>query len=96
MSNDVQTTICQLATETPPQGWSCSLVGNIIDSVQPGFASGDHNKEGSGIPHLRPMNIDRIGRLDTSVLKFVPNSNPLRLEVGDVLFNNTNSPDASR
>jgi type I restriction enzyme S subunit len=39
------------------------------------------------------MNVDRQGRLDLSVVKYVVNSNGPRLRRGDVLFNNTNSPE---
>ena len=76
-----------------PEGWEATIVGDAILDIQPGFASGVHNQEGIGVPHLRPMNIDRDGRIDLSVLKFVPADNPLRITTGDVLFNNTNSPE---
>lgn len=39
------------------------------------------------------MNINRLGRIDLSIVKYVKPENPLRLSLGDVLFNNTNSPD---
>jgi type I restriction enzyme S subunit len=40
------------------------------------------------------MNIDREGKIDLSVTKFVStNKDRRRLAVGDVLFNNTNSPE---
>lgn len=77
--------------EQLPPGWEVARVGDAIPEIQPGFASGVHNQEGIGVPHLRPMNIDRAGRIDLSVLKFVAPDNPLRLQKGDVLFNNTNS-----
>lgn len=76
-----------------PRGWRVCYVGDAISDIQPGFASGVHNQEGNGIPHLRPMNVDRGGRLDLSVVKYVANSNGPRLQRGDVLFNNTNSPE---
>jgi type I restriction enzyme, S subunit len=62
-----------------------------MSDIQPGFASGIHNQEGLGIPHLRPMNVDRDGKLDLSVVKYVSPDNALRIRAGDVLFNNTNS-----
>jgi type I restriction enzyme S subunit len=37
------------------------------------------------------MNIDRQGRIDLSVVKYVPPNDGARLRKGDVLFNNTNS-----
>jgi len=39
------------------------------------------------------MNIDRKGRFDLSVVKSVDGDIPKRLAKGDVLFNNTNSPE---
>ena len=76
-----------------PHRWRVCYVGDAISDIQPGFASGVHNQEGNGIPHLRPMNIDRNGRLDLSLVKYVANSDGPRLRRGDILFNNTNSPE---
>jgi type I restriction enzyme S subunit len=39
------------------------------------------------------MNVDRNGRLELSVLKYVSSDYALRIHCGDVLFNNTNSPE---
>ena len=76
-----------------PLAWRTAFVGDVCQEVQSGFASGEHNAEGSGVPHLRPMNIDRLGRLDLTQIKSVdPSIDARRLSVGDVLFNNTNSP----
>lgn len=74
-------------------GWAIAPVGEAVLEIQPGFASGAHNKEGKGVIHLRPMNIDRQGRLDLSVVKYVAESvnENLRIQRGDVVFNNTNS-----
>ena len=76
-----------------PATWYRGYVGDVIFDIQPGFASGSHNQKGIGVPHLRPMNIDREGRLDLTVIKYVSGDNPLRLHRGDVLLNNTNSPE---
>ena len=76
-----------------PEGWTAKKLGDVITDIRPGFPSGRHNKEGRGVAHLRPMNIDREGRLNLAVVKSVPSDNPLRIRVGDVLFNNTNSPE---
>ena len=75
-----------------PASWRVVYVGEVIRDIRPGFASGKHNQEGVGVPHLRPMNIDRQGRLDLTQVKYVSVENRLRLLPGDVLFNNTNSP----
>ena len=77
-----------------PDGWSSTFVGDAIFDIQPGFASGVHNQEGVGVAHLRPMNIDRAGRILLAVVKYVPaHSGTVRVRRGDVLFNNTNSPE---
>ncbi len=51
-----------------------------------GFPSGKHNNDGIGVPHLRPMNVDRLGRIDLTQLKYVEPTRDLFLEPGDVLF----------
>ncbi|HOU53685.1 MAG TPA: restriction endonuclease subunit S [Myxococcota bacterium] len=76
-----------------PKGWEVAWVGDLCQSIQSGFASGEHNSDGIGVPHLRPMNVDRGGRLNLTEVKHVlPSSDARRLARGDVLFNNTNSP----
>ena len=76
---------------TPPLNWSLVALEDISADISPGFASGKHNSEGTGIPHLRPMNVDRDGQIDLSVIKSVVENNGIELLPGDVLFNNTNS-----
>lgn len=82
-----------IAVDRLPPTWELVWVGDVVRDIQPGFASGQHNQEGRGVPHLRPMNIDRDGNLNTSVLKFVEDASGNRVMQGDVLFNNTNSPE---
>lgn len=79
------------ANITPPLNWSLVALEDIAVDVSPGFASGKHNSDGTGIPHLRPMNVDRDGQIDLNVVKSVAESNGIELRPGDVLFNNTNS-----
>ncbi|PKY10757.1 restriction endonuclease [Acidithiobacillus marinus] len=76
---------------TPPLNWSLVALEDISADVSPGFANGKHNSDGTGIPHLRPMNVDRSGQIDLNVVKSVAESNGIELLSGDVLFNNTNS-----
>ena len=77
-----------------PTIWEKGYVGDFAIEIQPGFASGKHNKEGRGIPHIRPYNINRLGTLDLSEIKSVASdADTKRLHSGDVLFNNTNSPE---
>ncbi len=76
-----------------PEGWADAGVGELADDVSSGFASGRHNVEAVGVPHLRPMNVSRNGEIDLDNLKYVaPEAGDRRLSFGDVLFNNTNSP----
>ena len=77
-------------TELSP-GWQCVVLADIAATVSPGFASGKHNSDGSGIPHLRPMNVDRDGNIDLNVIKSVASTEGRELAEGDVLVNNTNS-----
>lgn len=71
--------------------WERTSVSDIATEVTPGFASGQHNSQGTGIPHLRPMNIDRDGQIDLNVVKSITSGKDMELTEGDVLFNNTNS-----
>lgn len=84
---------CQL-----PDGWIFTrLSEGLITDVQPGFACGKNTRDGQGIPHLRPMNVSEKGEINLNDLKFVPDSECTKSEKfvqnGDVLFNNTNSPE---
>lgn len=74
-----------------PPNWEMVALNEITFDVSPGFASGKHNADGFGVPHLRPMNVSRDGQIDLSVIKSVAYSNGVELQSGDVLFNNTNS-----
>ena len=76
----------------PPTGWLISSLDEIADIVQSGFASGKHNRNEEGIPHLRPMNVNPDGEIDLMDIRYIdPKINSLRLGQGDILFNNTNS-----
>lgn len=76
-----------------PSTWVMTMLGEVVDDLHPGFASGVHNDKGIGTPHLRPMNIDRLGRITLNELRYVQPTSDLRVMCGDVLFNNTNSPE---
>jgi type I restriction enzyme, S subunit len=80
-----------LPTSGLPDGWQCVWLSNIASDIGPGFACGKHNSTGAGVPHLRPMNIDRDGSIALGVIKSVISSEGTELVAGDVLFNNTNS-----
>lgn len=81
-----------------PEGWVFAALGEgLIDDVQPGFPCGEHNREGTGIAHLRPMNVTVNGTIDLEDLKYVArkhvDGDEKLIQSGDVLFNNTNSPE---
>lgn len=81
-----------------PEGWAMArLADGLVTDVQSGFACGRHNRDGEGIAHLRPMNVSEAGAIDLRNLRFVSAGEADReerlLQNGDVLFNNTNSPE---
>ncbi|MBN2075179.1 MAG: restriction endonuclease subunit S [Dehalococcoidales bacterium] len=81
-----------------PEGWSTTkLDENIITDFQPGFACGENNQLGQGIPQMRPMNVSESGLLRLETIKYVAKKNISNdnyyLKKDDVLFNNTNSPE---
>jgi len=76
--------------------WPTLPLGTLLTDIQSGFASGEHNSIGEGVPHFRPMNVSTDGRIERTVLKYVDPASgrpELRLRRGDVIFNNTNSPE---
>jgi type I restriction enzyme S subunit len=75
-----------------PEGWAWTRPGEFAQ-INPGFPCGKHNKDKKGIPHIRPMNIDVNGKIDLSEVKYVQRLTYDALLRGDVLFNNTNSPE---
>jgi len=81
-----------------PEGWASVRLGDgVVADMQPGFACGLNNREGQGIAQLRPMNVSEDGRIDLVNLKYIPESEAHRkerlIQEGDVVFNNTNSPE---
>jgi type I restriction enzyme S subunit len=76
-----------------PGHWEVAALGDVVVEMRPGFASGQHNRLGTGVPHLRPMNVSPDGKLDLADLKYVSGASLLRVRRGDILFNNTNSPE---
>ncbi|MCW5939190.1 MAG: restriction endonuclease subunit S [Fimbriimonadaceae bacterium] len=73
------------------------LSEGLIRDVQPGFACGNHNRDGDGLIHVRPFNVSTNGNMDFSSVKFIPRAEahkPERLlQRDDIVFNNTNSPE---
>jgi restriction endonuclease S subunit len=74
-----------------PDGWKSQTLRDWGMQAQSGFASGVHNSEGTGVIHLRPMNVSRLGKLDFYNFKSVEDNSSRRIKKGDILFNNTNS-----
>jgi len=76
--------------------WPVALLINVIQDMQPGFARRP-NLEHVGIAQLRTNNISNEGNIDLSEIKYVE-AKETEIEKygvykGDVIFNNTNSPD---
>jgi type I restriction enzyme S subunit len=80
--------------DTNPFGWPVTRAGDLMDACDYG-TSQKANKEGRGIPVLRMGNVTTDGSLDLEELKTVELADSelakQRLQVGDVLFNRTNS-----
>lgn len=77
------------------RNWPCVTLRQLIRSAQPGFASGERDRD--GIIQLRMNNVTTNGNLDWSSFIRVPASNKqiqkYSLQPDDVLFNSTNSPE---
>jgi len=72
-------------------------VGSLSEKISTGFAAGPQDQsfdEASGIPHLRPLNLNTHGQISFEGTKYVPAGvvEPSDfLQPNEVLFNNTNS-----
>jgi len=70
-------------------------LGDVVESAEPGFASGD--SVASGVVQLRMNNVGTDGALDWSRLRRVPADarkvGRYSLRPGDIAFNSTNSPE---
>lgn len=82
-----------LSIEKTPARWELVKLSDIANKVESGFPSGQHSQDSTGIPHLRPMNIDRNGKINLDVVKYVTDDRGKFLLENDILFNNTNSPE---
>jgi type I restriction enzyme S subunit len=81
-----------------PEGWArARLRDGVVAGAQTGFACGKHSRNARGVAHLRPMNVSDAGRLRLDDVKFIDSAEVDRderwIRSGDVLFNNTNSPE---
>ena len=76
-----------------PAGWKWTKLGDVLASIQPGFACGKRDEK--GVAQLRMNNITTDGRFNWDKIVRIPadytNMFKYWLEPGDVLFNNTNS-----
>lgn len=70
----------------------CRDEDDLASDLRNGVSKGEVSKDASdGIPQLRPMNIDREGRVVLTGMKYVPENLGPDVRGGDVIFNNTNS-----
>jgi type I restriction enzyme S subunit len=78
-----------------PEGWNWATVEEVSSIVQYGSSAKTIIEDSQGVPVLRMGNILSDGRLDLSVLKYLPTTHhefpDLLLRSGDILFNRTNS-----
>jgi type I restriction enzyme S subunit len=74
-----------------PATWVVVCFGQVVQDHRKGFSKGEVSTAPVGVPQLRPMNINRAGRLVLDELKYVPENLGPEVRAGDVLFNNTNS-----
>ena len=79
-----------------PQSWRTAEIRELALSIQPGFAR-QPDGSGQGVLQLRMPNISRSGFIDLTDSKFVDSTAAERkkyaVQAGDVIFNNTNSPE---
>jgi len=92
--NAKTTTDQPAATNRPlPEGWRWVRLGEVIDEAQSGFACGERDPK--GVIQLRMNNVDTRGNCIFDEFIRVPADQTIieryRLQIGDVLFNNTNS-----
>lgn len=71
------------------------ILDELMTSDEAGFACSKSRLVANGLRHLRPFNINDDGQLDLTQIYCVSPSEAPRgkavIEMGDVLFNNTNS-----
>lgn len=79
-----------------PNNWTLMGLNDVISEMQTGLARSP-NIKAIGIPHLRPNNISLEGSIDLNRIKYIDqNINNIKkycIRKGDIIFNNTNSPD---
>ncbi|WP_425477079.1 restriction endonuclease subunit S [Thermocrinis minervae] len=81
-----------------PEDWEVVRLGDLKNKnmlkIQFGFPCGKWNDIGSGIPQLRPFNINEMGYIDLNNLKYIQTDKDISnylVKKGDIIFNNTNS-----
>jgi type I restriction enzyme, S subunit len=87
--------IHQMKLDNPPKDWQIKTIDECTD-IQPGFAQGQKNIK-DGTIHLRMNNIGRNFQINYDLVRTINATkdqlNKYKLENGDVVFNNTNSPE---
>jgi len=89
-----ESTPITIESDLLPKGWQVVKLGDAIEELKNGFASG--KRDDNGIVQIRMNNVTTDGRLifDSYLKVPVPeNINNWLLKNGDLLFNNTNSID---
>ncbi|MEJ5201124.1 MAG: restriction endonuclease subunit S [Anaerolineales bacterium] len=79
-----------------PEGWEYVNLSAPNIEILSGFSCARKYAISEGLLHLRPFNIGNDGELDFSERIYIPedfiaNASDYSIEIGDILFNNTNS-----
>ena len=88
-----------IRSDTENGRYPAKRIAEICEQITSGFAAGSQDQASNyetGVPHLRPLNLDIFGQLSLENPKFVPIesvSDTNWCVPGEVLFNNTNSTD---
>ena len=87
--------INHMKLDNPPKDWQLKALEDCVD-IQPGFAQGQKNIK-DGTIHLRMNNIGRDFQINYDLVRTINATkdqlNKYKLAKGDVVFNNTNSPE---
>ncbi|WP_126216807.1 hypothetical protein [Thermus scotoductus] len=58
-----------------PEEWRVVRLGDLwkqgILWIKNGFSQGDFNEQGSGVPHLRPFNVNEWGEISLPQIKYL-------------------------
>ncbi|MGE4530862.1 MAG: restriction endonuclease subunit S [Acidithiobacillus sp.] len=78
-----------------PDTWIQTIVGAVVEDIQPGFAQKPGEEDDGTTPQIRTHNVTPNGKITLEGIKHITASGKeiarYSLAIGDVVFNNTNS-----